>query len=256
MCYTRTVASWRELEQELEAWKRAGGRCSLWWRDDDAADDVVNLTGLAGSLCRIPVAYAAIPSRLTAAVVKALQVRPAVVLQHGYSHANYALPGKQKIELASTRPLSEVRVELDQGRRLLEGWFGMQAPPVLVPPWNRIASSVEQNLFAWGFRGLSTFHPRQQRSRFGVHVVNVHVDLVAWGDSPCFVGEELALERLLKHLVARRSGTVDPDEPTGFLSHHRSTGEAGFAFVEELTARLCIHQHVEWVDPLTLFARQ
>ena len=256
MRYIRGVASWRELEQELDTWRRAGRRCSLWWRDDDAADDVANLTRLAGALRRIPLAYAVIPSRLTATVAKELRARPAVVLQHGYSHANYAQPGENKIELASTRPLSEVRVELDQGRRLLEGWFGVQAPPVLVPPWNRIASSVERNLFAWGFRGLSTFRPRQQHVRFGVHVVNVHVDLVAWGEPPCFVGEERALEWLLAHLVARRTGTVDPGEPTGFLSHHRNTSEAGFAFVEELTARLCMHTHVEWVDPLMLFARR
>ena len=52
---------------------------------------------------------------------------------------------------------------------------------------------------------------------------------------------------LVQHLIARRTGYRDPDEPTGILSHHLAMNDATWGFVDELFGFLEEHPAAEFV---------
>ena len=68
------MSTWRELEQELEAWARSGRRATFWWRDDDAVEPspaLDRLLELAAS-GRAPLALAVIPARASSGLAAQL----------------------------------------------------------------------------------------------------------------------------------------------------------------------------------------
>ena len=83
---------------------------------------------------------------------------------------------------------------------------------------------------------------------------NTHVDLIAWRRDRAFIGVEAAVDRLVAHLAARRAGTVEPEEPTGILTHHLDFDAAPWPFLAELFARTREHGAATWVDVGTAFA--
>jgi hypothetical protein len=106
-----------------------------------------------------------------------------------------------------------------------------------------------------GFRGLSCFGPRAQAvAAPGLVQVNAHVDLIAWRRDRRFIGADAAIERLVWHLSARRSGETDADEPTGVLTHHLAMGDDAFGFVAELMRRTRAHAAAAWLDARGAFA--
>jgi hypothetical protein len=126
---------------------------------------------------------------------------------------------------------------------------------VLVPPWNRIDAAVIGRLPGVGFSGLSTFGPRERRRPMpGLVQCNTHVDLIAWRRDRAFIGAGAAVDRLVAHLAARRAGTVDPEEPTGLLTHHLDFAATPWSFLSELFARTQAHGAAAWVDAGVAFA--
>src|SRR5437868_68132 len=190
------MTTWRHLEDEAAHWTEAGRAADLWWRDDDAADGGPALDRLL-AIHRdigVPLALAVVPAKATDALAERLAAEPGVdLLQHGYAHVNHAAPADKKVELGPQRPAMLVLGELGTGRLALERLFGQRPLPVLVPPWNRIAPALVPTLPEIGFRGLSTFGPRQRSHPVkGLLAVNTHVDLIDW-KSRRFVGEAAAL---------------------------------------------------------------
>lgn len=247
------MTGWDALARELDAWEAAGRAVTLWWRDDDAEDETPELRAMLGlaEAHRVPLALAVIPARATPALLR-LCAPPAAALQHGWAHRNHAAPGAKKAELGADRPLAAVEAELKQGRARLAELSAGAAPPVLVPPWNRIAPAVIARLPALGFRGLSAFAPRRaEEAAPGLVTVNTHADAVDWRRR-AFAGEDAVLAALVGHLAARRSGAADAAEPTGLLTHHRVDGAACRAFLGRLLAatsgRAC------WCSARALFA--
>ena len=103
--------------------------------------------------------------------------------------------------------------------------------------------------------GLSAFGPRPRaRPAPGLVQVNTHVDIVAWRGNRGFVGVQAALAQAVRHLAARRSGSADPDEPTGWLTHHLQHDAAAWRFLEQLLSATRQDPAVEWLDPRALFA--
>ncbi len=254
-------ASWALLSAELDRWTAAGRTATLWWRDDDAGatteqlDRLLKLRERAG----IALALAAVPTRVDATFRARMAAEADVaVLQHGYSHHNFATPGERKIELDGSRPADYVIADLAVGMAslgTLAGWT-----PVLVPPWNRIAPHLLPLLPELGYRGLSSLGPRQRPNALaGLRQNNVHIDPIDWrgrsGPPGAFGGTGRAVAAAVEHLAARRAGTADGDEATGLMTHHLVQDEDTWRFVEQFIAQTQAHPAVAWLAAGDIFER-
>lgn len=252
--------AWDALTRELDLWEEAGRTATFWWRDDDAADHTDALDTLLDlrDTLDVPLALAVIPARATAALRDRLSTASNIaVLQHGYSHKNFADPDARKIELDDSRPAAYVIGDLATGAQALESFPGHL--PVLVPPWNRIAPHLIPFLPELGFRGLSTIGARTRPDPIaGLHANNVHVDLVDWrgkrtGRAGSFLGVDTILGDTVAHLTARRTGAADAEEATGMMSHHAVLDTESASFLSEFVARTRIHGAVRWTAAEEMF---
>ena len=252
------MSCWRRLDEELDAWSACGRQAMLWWRDDDACRDSAALTRLIdiAQAAGVPVALAAIPAVLEPSLIAAVaRASVATVVQHGYAHFNHAPPGARSWELGAHRPVALTLAELAVGFGDLQRSFGERFAPVLVPPWNRIDAAVIAELSAAGFRGLSTFGPRATPSPTpGLLQCNTHVDIIAWRRDRAFIGIAAAIDRTVEHLRSRRegNGNVDPQEPTGLLTHHLDLGDAAWQFLADFLPRTRAHGAL-WLDVDAVF---
>ena len=231
------MSNWQAIEDEVARAHDAGRDVELWWRDDDAADAAPALDRLLSVQheTQAPLALAVVPATATQALAARLAGETGVdVLQHGYAHTNHAPAGDKKMELGPHRPAMLVLGDLGTGWMALERLFGTRALPVLVPPWNRMAPLLVPTLPEIGFRGLSTFGPRQRAQPVkGLLQVNTHLDLMDWRGNRGFVGEEAALAALVRALAAARI----TGEPVGVLSHHLAMDEGAWDFLRSLMGR-------------------
>jgi peptidoglycan/xylan/chitin deacetylase (PgdA/CDA1 family) len=244
------MASWQDLDAELDAWGATGRTASFWWRDDDAIEPTPALDRLLalGRMTGVPITLAVIPGRATSALAKRLAGEPAIaVVQHGWTHTNHAAPGRAKAELAADRPISFMIGELARGALALDRLFGRNWTRALVPPYNRIAAELATALPMAGYVGLSTYGPRRQTAP-SFAVVNTHIDIIDWTPR-AFLGESAALGLAVKHLRARREGRADGDEPTGILTHHLAHDTGCWAFVNALVGRLRAHPSAGFCAP-------
>jgi hypothetical protein len=176
------------------------------------------------------------------------------ILQHGADHANRAGPDEKKTEFAAAEPPAEAIARLAAGRRQLEAQAGNRFLPVLAPPWNRLPKHLAPHLAAAGFRGLSQYGVRSRAEASpGLRQVNTHVDIIAWRSGRGFTGEDDALAVATRHLAAKRTAAADPDEATGWLSHHAVHDEAAWAFLERLFESTRKLSAVAWRRPEELF---
>jgi hypothetical protein len=250
------AAGWPGLTEELEQWGDAGWEATLWWRDDDAAAASAELDRLLVIAGDVPIALAVIPAVADRGLAKRLAAapRPVAVLQHGWRHANHAATGR-KSEFPPGRPPSAAAADLHSGRARLAELFGASALAVLAPPWNRFDDRFLPLLAACGIRAISQAGPRRRRWLLpGVFAANVHVDLVDWSGGLGFVGEDVALDRLVGHLRGRRLGLLDRAEPTGVMTHHRVHAAAAEKFLDRLVAFTLAHPAVRWLAAGEVFA--
>ncbi len=238
---------WEDLAWELDAWGMAERRATLWWRDDDAVAPTQALARLndLGRAHDVVPALAVVPKSAEASLPGA------VLLQHGYAHTNHGIA--KKAELGSDRPAAAVADELKAGRGRLLDLFAERVLPVLAPPWNRIAPDVVALLPGLGFRGLSTYQPRAQAEAApGLMQVNTHADIIDWRERR-FIGDELACGAVIRHLIDRRLGRVDPVEPTGILTHHLVHDAPAWRFLERLLKLTRAHPAIRWLTPAQAF---
>jgi hypothetical protein len=251
------VSTWADLTHELDAWTDVGRPTTLWWRDDDATEPSRALDRLLrlSETHRVALTLAVIPARAAAALAGALSHLPTVTpVQHGFAHLNHAPVGSKGGELGPARPVAVNGAELTEGAGRMAALFGGRALPVLVPPWNRIDPALVDRLPRLGFRGLSCFGPRAAAEPTpGLTQVNTHLDIIDWRGSRGFVGESKALGELIGQLHARRTASVDPEEPTGLLTHHLVHDAAAWRFTETLLARATAHPAVRWLRAAELF---
>ena len=249
---------WSDLSNELDAWRGEGRIASMWWRDDDAAAPgpaLDRLAGIAGEHA-VTVGLAVIPALASGALATWMESAPVEVLQHGWAHRNHAADGEKKSELGRHRAPGVVTAELARGLAKLRGLAGAHGLararylPVLVPPWNRIDPALIPALPPAGFRGLSTFGPRRAAEPApGLRQTNCHVDVVDWRGGRGFVGEDRAIAAVAGHLEARRTGSVDPAEPTGLMTHHAVHEESTWMFIARFMDRTRHHPAARWLTP-------
>jgi len=238
---------WEDLGRELDAWGRAEKLATLWWRDDDAVAPSAALDRLhdLGRAHGVVPALAVVPKTAEAALPGE------ALLQHGYAHTNHG--ATKKAELGAERPAATVAGELASGRRRLLDLFAGRVLPVLAPPWNRIAPEVVALLPGLGFRGLSTFKPRERAEAApGLVQVNTHADIIDWR-ARRYAGDEAAVGAILGHLADRRQGRADAAEPTGVLTHHLVHDAPAWGFLERLLAMTRAHPAIRWLTPAQAF---
>jgi hypothetical protein len=252
------MTSWAALDAELDRWAEAGRRATLWWRDDDAVAATPQLERLLLTARRrdgepVPLCLAVIPAAADSGLAATVAAQKRLsVLQHGFAHRNHAPPGEKKAELGAHRPVAAILDELSAGRDRLRQMFAAAFLPVLVPPWNRMASPVRDGLGRIGLRGYSAYGARAPGER---GVVNAHVDIVAWHQGRGFLGGPAALGLLIGHLSARREGRADAEEPTGLLTHHLVHDEGCWEFLTDLLHLLEGRREVRWLAGADIFGQ-
>lgn len=251
------MSMWRELEKELDTWDATGKTATLWWRDDDATRVTPALERLLTIAAEhdIPVCLAVIPQQAQPDLQSLLERAPGTeVAVHGFSHQNHAGPEEKKCELAESRPLSDMISQLAEGLDALTKLAEDRTLPVLVPPWNRVASLLIPELHALGFRGLSTYGERRsEEPATGLTQMNCHVDPIDWRGSRDFIGTPATLDMFVRHLSRRRAGDADASEPTGLLTHHAVWTSEAFSFLDTLFARTRRHPAVRWMAAGNIF---
>lgn len=244
-------AAWRALMEELAQWQGSGRSVEFWWRDDDAgkpAPALARLIGLAQAE-QLPLALAVVAQEYDAAILQAESSQVAL-LQHGVDHHNRGGVGGKKTEFPAAEPVAAALARLRGGYANIERQSPGRLLPVLVPPWNRIASpDLLPALPGAGYRGLSRFGPRNPtQSRVGLCEINTHVDIIDWRGNRGFAGEDVVLSSAVQHLHARRTGLVDAGEPTGWLTHHAVHDAPAWDFLSRLFERTRL-PGVRWVQP-------
>jgi hypothetical protein len=254
------TATWRDLAGELDRWAADGRTATFWWRDDDAEAPSPALDRLfalqkLGPHGALPLSLAVIPAPAGPGLAARLRRESGVsVLQHGWAHANHAPGGQRTIELGPHRPTEDVLAELFDGRERLARLFGRHFLPVVVPPWNRIDAAVAASLPAHGYRGLSSDGARAPQHGTEFTVANVHIDIFRWQPPARFIGTEIALGQAVRHLAARRRGTVDPDEPTGLMTHHLQHDAGCWQFLARFLAVTASHPAARYLPAAAIFA--
>ena len=242
------MSGWTELTTELDAWQAAGRTATFWRRDDDATVSGGALDHLLSLQQKYdaPLAIAVIPARAQPRLAERLTgVKGISVVQHGWAHTNHAPVGASKAELGPHRPDALVLGELARGQIVLDALF-KDWLRLLVPPHNRIAKTLARALPTAGYVALSRYGPRGA-AKPGLVEVNTHADIMNWVTRG-FAGAGTALDLVLRHLEARRTGSVDADEPTGLLTHHLAHDEAAWTFTDAFLAATTGHPAVRWVD--------
>ena len=255
----------RDLVDELDRWSEAGLTLDVWWRDDDVIAPSLALDRLLGAAERsgAPLALAAIPAGIDDALAPRfddrLDDRRVTVLQHGYSHRNFAAPGGRAVECGGDRSVEEAIASFVQGRECLASLFGGRFVPVMVPPWNRIEPAVTVRLPDLGYRALSIFGERgADRAAGGAEMpqLNAHLDLLTWKGGARFAGRAKLIELAVERIAMRRAGNaggaegmpLQSIEPFGLLTHHLDHDEATWAFLDELLELLSAHSAVRFAS--------
>lgn len=247
--------AWQSFRDELDLWSEAGREVEFWWRDDDACrpDPALARLFALSSGSGVPLALAAVPD---SAVAAAFADMPGLVtvIQHGVDHRNRAQAGGKKTEFPESACVEEMLGRLAAGRSLLRTVVGGRMSPVLAPPWNRIPAALAARLGDAGYRGLSTFGVRKVTDAgSGVRQVNTHVDIIDWQGGRGFVGIGPALAQATRHLAAKRAGSADVAEPTGWLTHHAVHDEASWRFMATLFELTLSHAAVRWRSAQAIF---
>jgi hypothetical protein len=239
-------ATWQPLSEALGRWRVAGRKPSFWLRDDDAIEQTAPLDRLVAVTAKheLPLALAVIPAHAKAALARRLADAPHVTaLIHGWLHENHAPPEAKKQELGLHRPAGIVLDELARALRRIGDLFGMQASPVLVPPWNRIDAALVPPLAALGYRGLSVFGKPKPAS---IRLINSTVDVIDWHGTRGCRDHGVLVGEIVGQLDA---GLADPlHPPVGLLTHHLVHDESTWRFMErlfELTAPVCRWRSVD-----------
>lgn len=250
------MIDWSDLDCEVQCWSRQELSITMWWRDDDASSPSRKLDRLLALSIKldVPVALAVIPDKIDHSLGQTLaSVNNVCVLQHGFSHANYAPDGQPQDEYGPERTLSVRLAELVEGRRrittLLKGFV-----PILVPPWNRIPVDLVTHLPKVGLYGISTWGARQLSflPAYGVQQFNVHVDIMNW-ERYQFCGYSQVLGQLIHHLRTRRLVGTDCNEPIGLMTHHIAHDEAAWSFLSEFLEYTRAYPNVHWLSIADVF---
>ncbi|WP_170761494.1 polysaccharide deacetylase family protein [Ruegeria lacuscaerulensis] len=236
------IADWRPLETELEIWQAKGLQLPVWWRDDDAATKTPQLETLArlSETLALPVHLAIIPRDSEDVLADYVEIHTNLIpVVHGWAHLNHAPFDEKKSEFRLHRPMDAILTDARSGLARLHKLFGGRLCPMFVPPWNRIASDVVQELPGVGYHFISTATPRKtQYPVAGLEQVNTHLDPIDWRGTRGLAAPNALITKTVNLLRDRREGSTDNTEPFGVLTHHLVHDQDIWAFTDDLLRRL------------------
>jgi hypothetical protein len=248
---------WSAVRAELDVWTARRRPALFWWRDDDAVDVNPRLRAMVAlsEAHDLTVGLSAIPARVTARLADFVAGSQAVeILVHGLRHENHAGPARAKRELGGDVALDSVLLDAATGLRLARARFGSKCLPVLVPPWNRMTARAVVHLPKLGFRGLSTWKPREAKHPApGLVQVNAHLDLIDWRHGRTLKSESEIAGLLLRKLRWRRAAKGRAEEPLGVLTHHAYWSAAKQRLMAGLLDVLLSSPAVKFVRPSAAF---
>jgi len=132
-----------------------------------------------------------------------------------------------------------MRAEAANGLARLTDLFGSRLTRMFVPPWNRIAPQMVDELAGLGYHALSTFTPRAAPlAAPGLAQINTHLDPIAWKDGGGLLNPDTLIAQVVRQLTDRRTGRADNTEPYGILTHHLVHDAAIWDFTDALLIRL------------------
>ncbi|MBV9510047.1 MAG: polysaccharide deacetylase [Caulobacteraceae bacterium] len=222
------MLAYLRLQDELRAWRSAGRRAILWWRDDDARGPSERLLRLLeiSDLGQVPLSLAVIPDQGVKALPPLLSERPWVsLIQHGVDHRNRR-DGSCAGEFPASASDAVMQTLLCQSGSVLEGLPGRLA--VFAPPWNDVHPRLLPVLQSCGYRGLSAWG---QIHEPGGARLDVHLDLLRWRGGARFRGRARFWAALAHELAVRRKNSLWR-APIGLLTHHLSHEERAWRFLE------------------------
>jgi hypothetical protein len=249
------MATWNDLNDELNRWQDTGKDATFWWRDDDAIEptDLLERLIQISSDNTAPCMVAVVPHLAVPALTLRLNDAPTIYpAQHGYRHINHAPEGQKATEFGDHRNRAVLENELRVGWQSLQSFNRLA--PIFVPPWNRMTDKLNGYLRSIGLEGVSQHAPRKAKiAKGGLVQVNTHVDIINWRTTRGFAGMEKVLVYVLSHLQSRRIGQVDDAEPTGVLTHHLNHDEECWEFMDELLDWTNSKSNVRWLTPFEAF---
>lgn len=262
-----SAGEWNDLHRELDLWAGEGLAARFWIRDDDASGRSAQLMQLHALAHRFDVAIglAVIPGTIQQDLPdylngEAQNFRP---MCHGWKHVNHGSKNLPS-EFGSERPLAQLLEDATAAQKIFVRHF-YKAPPIFVPPYNRISHSLTRRLPGIGFVAVSAIPSRlskeflRLRARLGwipplrlpslsaTPRIDVHIDLIDWRAKTA-VGNEAVARALLQQLEARRKARR-PSAPIGLLTHHLVHDSAIWRLCDELLEVLRAHGAVEFIDP-------
>ncbi|WP_170573070.1 polysaccharide deacetylase family protein [Ruegeria atlantica] len=244
---------WHPLDTELNAWVAEGLTLSVWWRDDDAISATPQLETLAelSQVLGVPVHLAVIPRDANESLIDHVVHHATLIpVVHGWAHENHALPDEKKSEFRLHRPMNDILHDARAGLKRLQSQFGNRLCPMFVPPWNRIAPEVVQELPGLGYRIISTATPRKARNPApGLEQINTHLDPIDWRGTRGLINADRLIAQTANLLRDRREGRTDNTEPFGVLTHHLVHDQDLWTFTEALLRRLLNGPGYAWVAP-------
>lgn len=235
------------LSDELDCWASAGLQARLWFRDDDAtqpSEALVRLAELADRFA-VPMLLAVVPKPATRQLGQFIANNPLLdAAVHGYRHRSHAAAGQKSIELGGAHPVAAVCRELSWSLGRLQELCGPSAGDILVPPWNRIAPDVVQQLPELGFGALSTFGAANEAGNVeGLVQLNTHLDIIDWKASRGGRDPEWLVRELVKLLAQARDAE---NAPVGVLAHHLVHDATAWNFLEGLFDATTGHPGAIW----------
>ena len=213
--------NWSPLRTALAAYRHDGAALPLWWRDDDAIapthalDQLSQLSADTG----LPIHLAIIPAHAGTALAGAMDMRHLIPVVHGWAHTDHSGGVGKKNEFMT--PRAAAIPEITDGLQRMQTLFPDDLRAMFVPPWNRVHADVITTLPGIGFSTLSTFGARAAPNAVdGLAQINTHIDPIWWKGTRDLVDADTLIAQAVHDLEARRTGTQDPTEPYGLLTHH------------------------------------
>ena len=166
--------------------------------------------------------------------------------------------------------------ELSQGQARLKALFGSRFLPVVVPPWNRFASSLIPSLATHGFIGISG-GPSGFPNSGGTPLRQAHttIDPIDWARrrNPTSHGIGVRpLAAIVDDILIPLENALGPQIPAppfpqtappqipmppalGILTHHLVHETALWSFLDQLFLRLSRHPAVRFISASSLFPK-